>query len=466
MLKGWKNRVSINIFPDKVKSDLKDFPVLIFIRKSSGRNKKDLTFIFDELQNDNNRKRIAVTLADGVTQLPVEIESWDHNKKEARLWVKLPHVSSKSTTTFYLYFDRNQEDNINNVSDLDSKIAKDVFSSYDTVHHFRPNPQKRITFFQYQKKLLELIFPKNWFEKTRKINHPAYLRWKLCKRLIDQKGIIKFPQPKNEFLEIARVSLDSAILSKITGSDMKKLNLGALNYGDETIQEKIRSRVVDENQFGDIMVELSTGAWYISQGHNVTPLEKEGFPDLRVEFKNSSIPAFIECKHLRTKTERRLIDIVRKANSQIKKVEESCYGVLLVDASLPVSADTVTNDELPKKVKNYESLLRKTLCGNKNKSVGSVILPWDDSMLFGKPPKKQTLFALRRRFIRVDHTNPLTSVPKRFPLFDGYMIDFFVTWSKNKQFIVNKSDQMRILLKQSTEPSGLKEKLKNSTRIS
>jgi len=425
-LREWGKRVKITIDHSKIDAPLFNFPILLYLSASSGQHPRDVTFVFNEI--GANSKKIAVTQNDGTTQLYVEIEKWDYANKKARLWVKVPHIASDIDTDLYLYYDKNHADNVDYVGYSNSLPAKNVWSNHFVyVRHMRDEPRALIDLLQYHKRLIEGLFPKNWFFKTKKRNHPAYIRWDLCNRMIKQNGVVKFPEQRDELTQIGSIMLDSYILSQITGGDIKDLSLRPLSYGDKAFQEKILSRVTDENQFEDIMVELYIGAWHLSNGHKVTPVEEEGLPDLRIEFPNVTYPAFIECKHLRTRTKRRVIDLVRKANNQIKKINGQCYGIMIVDATLPVAAGIVKDDRLPAQIQEISKVIRSALSGEKNRSIGTTLVVWDDNTILGQPPEK-TLVTLRRRHIRINHNRPNTVVPRTLPLFNGFNVDFFVSW--------------------------------------
>jgi len=130
-LSGWDKRVKLTIDQNDVDSDLTDFPVLIYLSTSSGRGSDDVSFVFDELQSNDNRKKIAVTKSDGTTQCFVEIEKWDDASEKAWLWVKAPSVSGTVDTDLYLYYDKDHADNIVRVGDTDSTPAENV---WDTNH--------------------------------------------------------------------------------------------------------------------------------------------------------------------------------------------------------------------------------------------------------------------------------------------------------------------------------------------
>ena len=140
-LAGWDQRVKLTIDHNDVDSDLSDFPALIHLSTSSGRNSDDVSFVFDELQNDANRLKIAVTIGDGATQCYVEIEEWDDANEEAWLWAKAPSVNSTIDTTLYLYYDADHADNTAYVGDPDSSPAEAVWANdFRLVSHMRDDP--------------------------------------------------------------------------------------------------------------------------------------------------------------------------------------------------------------------------------------------------------------------------------------------------------------------------------------
>ena len=128
-LSGWDKRVRITIDNNDVDSALSNFPVLVYLsNSSSGRNNEDVSFVFDELQSDANRKKIAVTTSDG-TQCYVEIEKWDDASEQAWLWVEVPSISATSDTDLYLYYDNAHADNTNYVGDPNSTPAENVWDT-------------------------------------------------------------------------------------------------------------------------------------------------------------------------------------------------------------------------------------------------------------------------------------------------------------------------------------------------
>ena len=139
-LDGWANQIKITIDQSKIDANLTNYPVLINLSAASGINDANLSAIFTELGSDANRKKIAVTTADGVTQCYVEIEKWDTASRQASLWVRVPSISASVDTDLYLYYDRNQPDNNTFVGDKGSSAATRVWdNNYRLVLHLNDN---------------------------------------------------------------------------------------------------------------------------------------------------------------------------------------------------------------------------------------------------------------------------------------------------------------------------------------
>jgi len=140
-LASWDQRVKLTIDSNDIESGLSEFPVLIYLSTSSGRNSDDVSFVFDELQNDANRLKIAITTSDGVSQCYVEVEEWDDANEEAWLWIKAPSINSASDTDLYLYYDASHADNTAYVGDPNSSPAEAVWGNeFRLVTHMRDDP--------------------------------------------------------------------------------------------------------------------------------------------------------------------------------------------------------------------------------------------------------------------------------------------------------------------------------------
>jgi hypothetical protein len=137
-LEGWDNRVRLIIDEEDVDEDLHDFPVLLHLSDVSGPGGDDVSFVFHELLRDANRRKIAVTTDDGLSQCYVEIEHWDAASERAWLWVKVPFVDDEADTVLYLYFDADQTGNQDFVDDTNAGNSHLVWdSNFRLVYHLR-----------------------------------------------------------------------------------------------------------------------------------------------------------------------------------------------------------------------------------------------------------------------------------------------------------------------------------------
>lgn len=140
-LDDWSKRIKITIDKDQVDGDLENFPSPIYLSASSGQSNDDVSAIFDELTSDANRKKIAVTDADGTTELYVEIERWVDADEEAWLHVKVPSISASVDGTLYIYYDSSKADNTTYVGDVGSTPGQAVWdSNFKAVYHLGEAP--------------------------------------------------------------------------------------------------------------------------------------------------------------------------------------------------------------------------------------------------------------------------------------------------------------------------------------
>lgn len=292
---------------------------------------------------------------------------------------------------------------------------------------------KRSQLFELQIKLLEELFPENWFNTTREKQHPAWIRWNLCKQILRQGTIIRYPDQEKDFNVIARMILDSLIFVTLTKGNLDNFILGSIDsYGDQAVQKKIKSRITDAYQFEDLMVELSFAAWHMSKKHTVFPWEKDNLPDIKIQLSNNDIPVVAECKNIRSASKNRINKVISKANSQIKAVSESNYGMVVLDISIPISVTEVTNDDLPEQIIEIITMVQSALSGSKNRSIKAAVLVWNDYMILGTPPE-MTQIAFRRRNFKIRHKHLKYDYVEDTEIFDGYTVMYNLFWRKSEE---------------------------------
>ncbi len=142
-LSGWNpdNKLKLTIDGSKIEGDLTNFPVSITLSSGTGQTGFDATVVFDELTaSGTDRKKIAITDSSD-NQLYIEIERWDYGNEEANLWVKVPTISSGTSTDLYLYYDATVSGNTSYVGDTGDAAAQNVWdTNFKGVWHMAQDP--------------------------------------------------------------------------------------------------------------------------------------------------------------------------------------------------------------------------------------------------------------------------------------------------------------------------------------
>src|SRR5438093_1579357 len=163
-----------------------------------------------------------------------------------------------------------------------------------------------LDFFRAQQVLLEGLFPSGWLAEAKNAAHPAALRWRLLQRLIDQRGIMLFPEQDADLPLLSRTLLDGVLIAQATEGDVINLMAGPVsNYGGIDVEKKLRSRVTSPAAFEDLMLEVSFAALHkMMPRHGVEPLEVAG-ADFRIRLPDGAL-LVPECKRIVSATERRV----------------------------------------------------------------------------------------------------------------------------------------------------------------
>jgi hypothetical protein len=136
--------IRLTIAKSVTNTPLADFPVPVKLSASSGIGGRNVSAVFDELSRAEDRKKLSVVTPGGV-ECPVEIASWNPEKKTAELWVKVPLISPTEDTVLLLRCDRARVDNSSHVGDTGSAPAEAVWSNhYVAVWHMNDGPGGRI----------------------------------------------------------------------------------------------------------------------------------------------------------------------------------------------------------------------------------------------------------------------------------------------------------------------------------
>lgn len=279
----------------------------------------------------------------------------------------------------------------------------------------------RAQMLRYSKSVLENFFPKNWFSDKVDITHDAYVQWDICNKFMAHEGHVNYPQQAWMLPILSRAVINAFLLNKLTDGDTNRLVIGIFDYGQKRVHKKILSRFPDSEQFQDMLVELEIGAWHMTNSDKVTPLETEGLPDIEIEIAGYSDTMYVECKNLRSRDERRIADIVNKANAQLENTKSNSYGCLVIRVAevtnLGVTAEGTKPPEVMQVAKVVESLLVK----EQNRATSSVIIIWDAFQIMGQPPENVGVCYIRKS-MRINHSNPKRAIPPNVKLFEAFSL--------------------------------------------
>ena len=276
---------------------------------------------------------------------------------------------------------------------------------------------------QAQKRLLEELFPAGWFlpENWRwHLQHPAYIRWRLCEDLLAKKGCYDI-ELAHTFLSTL---LDNITLIDATRGTLDTQKLGDLaNYGDEAVCRRLRVEIQYPRKFLDVLVEVSCAAWHVSHGHDVKATEKTGMPDLALVIPGWDLPIQAECKRVGKDAKySRFKAVIQKANSQVKCTDQRCHGLLYLDVSDRVEKASFGNS-LPNEIVKIQEQVHRCLRQDYT-SVAGVVLLWKGHItrtLSRKDGREARAFVLHCRSHLIRHTMPEEPLPENTePIMLGY----------------------------------------------
>jgi hypothetical protein len=274
---------------------------------------------------------------------------------------------------------------------------------------------------QAQKRLLEELFPAGWFlpENWRwHLQHPAYIRWRLCEDLLAEKGCYDI-QLAHIFLSAL---LDNFTLIDATRGTPEAQKLGDLaNYGDEAVCRRLRAEIQHPRKFLDVLVEVFCAAWHVSRRHEVTATEKPGMPDLALGIPGWVLPIQAECKRVgKDAGYSRFQEVIAKANSQVKCTGQRCYGVAYLDVSHRVDKASF-GSSVPNEIAKIQEAVQRCLRLHYS-SIGSVVLLWKEhTILPVRDGSERIACALQYRSHLIRHTVPKEPLPEDpEPIMLGY----------------------------------------------
>jgi len=279
-----------------------------------------------------------------------------------------------------------------------------------------------------ERRFLELLLddPALSVLRAKMPGHPAVLRYNKISQFLDQSYSLSFPDELSFVADILSAGLDSMTMATAaTPEELLK------SISDQEVLRQLRNRVTDPHQYHDQMSAFNCWTLLTSKGIHAELIEREGFPDIRMNLPSGQ--EWVECKrkHIGSPISR-IRKIIKKSNNQIKHADSNGTGFVYITVERPEQR-TVLDDKLPTVIAEYIAEVRRELNSGASRSVAAVVIAWDDHMVMGEPPA-HTLHVARRRSACHFHTSPrrLLGVPKE-SLVLGRTVAVYVNWSNQVQ---------------------------------
>lgn len=220
--------------------------------------------------------------------------------------------------------------------------------------------------------ILETLFPISFLSRKNN-SHPAAKRWILLNILYNQNGIIDYLEQKSEIPLLGMINLESFLLVTVTKGKLSKLIIGDIDQiGTKEVVKKFKSRILDPLQFQDIMLELYIYGWHKWAGHKINIIEINNFPDLRLIIENNTY--WLECKNFHSYNENEIINMIKKAESQIGNTKEK-KGIVFLNLTNFIKDNS--SDEQPTIINNVVNLIKKENTKLKLRYIKKICLMWD-----------------------------------------------------------------------------------------
>jgi hypothetical protein len=301
------------------------------------------------------------------------------------------------------------------------------------LQSYTVNGQDMLRLLEHYRVLLESLFPSGWFEQPPRKAHPAYERWTILNQFLASDGTLNYPLDRDLVSRLGRVLLDSFVVSTLGIGNLPERRPGDLaKYGGaEMVQKFIKRRVIDREDFEDVLVELAFGVWHIAEGHSVMPSQEESEPDLFIKIPAVDLPIAADCKKIWTPNPKRPAKSIQSANAQVGRHSASHYGIAVLDVSEVVGASVSDTDEYPLVLQELLERIQAAVRGPKNRSVAAVVVLWDDVIIQDGLPKSVIRF--RRRHHVVAHSQATRPIPDGLALFRGFEAIHTVLWDLPRQ---------------------------------
>jgi hypothetical protein len=174
-------------------------------------------------------------------------------------------------------------------------------------------------------------------------------------------------------------------------------------------RERVRQSILDPEQFHDVIAEVFFWSWLREQIQSANLVEEVALPDIVVD-RGSDLEVWAEVKRVRLgKNPERVGDVIKKANSQLKNANPERVGIVFLSIERAVQR-VALDDRIPDDVQRYLHEVERKLASDTNRSVGRIVVSWDDFAVDTEPGRGIT-YTFRRRSETRTHGQPRGEVP-------------------------------------------------------
>jgi hypothetical protein len=246
-----------------------------------------------------------------------------------------------------------------------------------------------------QLRIIERMFGHEFPQLMRKSpNHPAVKRYQLL------EAAKQHSENETEALrEVCTMLIDRSSWAIIpTGADYWQF------LSDPLVKAHVERRIKDERLYDDTLAEVYFWGLLQREGFNSELVQIDGLPDIVLE-RDTQDENWVEVKRFRAgKNPKRARNVIKHANSQIKRVGDNSLGMVLI----ALEREHITDDDStgpPNDVLPFIDEIERELYSGHSRRVAQVILSWDSFSTTVEAGR--ILFSLARKSITLQHDSPL-----------------------------------------------------------
>jgi hypothetical protein len=209
-------------------------------------------------------------------------------------------------------------------------------------------------------------------------------------------------------IEILR-EITSALLDRTVWADAPNNQDYWTFIPNKGAQKRVQDSLFNPEQFHDTIAEVFFWSWLKEQEPSAELVEGVGLPDI-VVYRGTTKEIWLEVKRVRLgKNPKRIHEVISKANRQIKNASPEKAGLVFLSIERAVQR-VALDDRVPNDIQPYLEEVERKLASGLNRSVGRVVVSWDDFVVDTEPGRSIS-YRFRRRSVTLTHCQPRARLP-------------------------------------------------------